>query len=78
MKQVIKVSSFGDVDKTVEIENNILTFNNQSILLSEVREIKYGIEPLRLDMFYVGRKYFIDLSLDLLLGKDKSLHRTVC
>jgi hypothetical protein len=61
LKQLIKLTSFSNSDKLLKIEDNALQFDSAKIQLQSVKEFKYGIEPIQVDMFFVGRKFIIDL-----------------
>jgi hypothetical protein len=61
LNERIKYSSFSSPDKELVIQGNELLFDFKKIKLDDVTEFKYGIEPIQVDMFSVGRKYIIDL-----------------
>ena len=57
----IKTFSFGSENKHLKIENGYLEFDGGKIILDTVTDIKYGVEPIQVDMFYIGRRFVIDL-----------------
>ncbi|OON69367.1 hypothetical protein [Hymenobacter sp. CRA2] len=61
MHQIIKTSSFARAGTLLKVENNTLTYGQQSIPLHLVSGIRYGVEPIQLDMFYIGREYTLAL-----------------
>jgi hypothetical protein len=64
MVQEIKTSSFGRVNKRLKISDGKLVFISHQIDLQSVTHFKYGVEPIQVDMFYVGRKLVIELKSD--------------
>lgn len=61
MKQLIRTSSFGKAAVPLRLEDDVLYYGAHTIPLRLVTGLRYGIEPIQLEMFYVGRKYLLSL-----------------
>ena len=61
MKELIKTNSLSSEKNQINIQDNILEFDNYRIDLNSITEMKYGLEPISFYKFYVGRKYKIEL-----------------
>jgi len=61
MDELIKINSLTGERKSIKISENILAFENRKLDLNEVKEIKYGLEPIRFYKFTVGRNFVIEL-----------------
>src|SRR5687767_7575629 len=48
----------------ITFHDNILTYYGRTINCLEVRGIRYGYTPIRLDMWTIGTRWFIDLITD--------------
>jgi hypothetical protein len=52
------------VDTALSIKDHMLTTKNKTISLFDVVGIKYGFEPIRLDMYTIGGRYVVVLKTD--------------
>lgn len=59
--ELVKTSSFTSEKKRVTVTKEEIIINDKGLHLAEVTEFLYGLEPIQLDMFYIGTKYIIDL-----------------
>jgi hypothetical protein len=61
VNQHIKTTSFGKERVPVVISGNAIRFGDQFIALDNVDEMKYGVAPVEVDMFVVGRRFVLEL-----------------
>lgn len=61
MNEIIKVSSLGEKNKRLIIDDKVFSFNDQKIPFNQVTGLKYGVSLMPFYRFSVGRKYHIGL-----------------
>ncbi len=59
--ELVKTSSFNSERKRVIVTKEEISLNDKKLFLAEITEFMYGLEPIQVDMFYIGTKYIIDL-----------------
>jgi hypothetical protein len=61
LDELIYTSSFDREKERLKISQDIISFEKKEFELRKTVELKYGVAPIQVDMFTIGRKYIIEL-----------------